>query len=255
MQHQDMLKRACALQLRSIITSPLLPERSGPLEPTAHGLDVAQLHALLRFLGSLPSRPALAETLVATRGLGLEAVVGGRAGPAEDDDPVPQPAALREGAEALGLGELVRVDVLARGLAAGHEEDVVAHEGGGVAEGQGAVDDHGERDAEVVDGGAEGDGFAAGVDEDLGEGGAEEEEGDERARGDEGEEVAVVAAADAVVQPDAVVVVGLDAVVAQAAVVRAGRTPDVAGPAVLDGDLHGGGGGLGGLDQRPVVRW
>lgn len=249
---KGMRNRACAHQLRSIISSRLLPERSRPLEP-ASGLDIAQLEALRRLLGALPSGPALAQALVTAERLGLEAVVRGRAGSAEDNNPVLEPAALSEGTEALCLDEFVGVYVLAGRFAAGHEEDVVAHEGGGVGEGQATVDDHGKGDAEVVDGGAERDGLATRVDKDLSEGCAEEIERNERGRGDEGEEVAVVPAANAVIEPDAVMIVRLDTVVAEAAVVSPGRAPDIAGAAVLDGDFHGGGGRLGRFDQRPII--
>ncbi|KFY21059.1 hypothetical protein V493_07584, partial [Pseudogymnoascus sp. VKM F-4281 (FW-2241)] len=68
---------------------------------------------------------------------------------------------------------------------------------------------------------------------------------------DKGEEIPVVATADAVVEPHAVVVVRLDAVIADAAVVAAGRTPDMTGLAVFDGDLHGCAGGEVGFDDQP----
>jgi len=89
------------------------------------------------------------------------------------------------------------------------------------------------------------------VDEEVGEGGGEEVEAQERARGHKGEEVAVVAPADAVVEPDAVVVLRLDAVVANAAVVGACGPPYVAALAVFGGDLHGSGGRVGREHGRP----
>jgi len=46
-------------------------------------------------------------------------------------------------------------------------------------------------------------------------------------------------------------VVRLDAVVADAAVVATRGTPDVAGFAVFDGHLHGGGGGGEGFNEEP----
>lgn len=80
----------------------------------------------------------------------LETVVRRRSRPAQYNNPVAQPAVLREGAVPLALDELVRVYVLARGLAAGHEEDMVGHEGDRVQEGNESVDDHCEGDAPLV---------------------------------------------------------------------------------------------------------
>lgn len=221
-------------------------------------LDVLHLDALLGV--HLPPRggpvnpPARSQALVALGVRLLELVVGRRAGAAQHDEPVLEPAGLGEGAVPVLLEELVRVEVLARRLAPGHEEHVVAHQRGRVEEGDEAVDDHGEGHAEVADGGAEGDFLALLVNEDLSEGCPSEVEPKECGAADEGEEIAVVATADAVVEPDAVVVLGLDAVVAQAAVVRPRGAPDVACFAVLGGHLHRGGCRVGGLDERPFRR-
>ena len=138
------------------------------------------------------------------------------------------------------LEKLLRVEILARGLAARHQENVVACEGGGVRGSQDAVDDHGEGHAKVVYRRAEGDVLAALVDQDLGERGSGEVEAQDGGARDKGEEVAVVAAADTVVEPDAVVVLRFDTVVAETAVVGARGAPDVAGLAELGGHFHGG---------------
>jgi hypothetical protein len=239
------------------------PRRS---RPRRRRLQLVQLQAVLilrigrrarrgRGRGRGPvSSPHARQALVARHVRALELVVGWRAGAAEHDEPVGTPAALREGAVALVFEELVRVEVLAGGFAAGHEEDVVAHEGGGVESGDEAVDGESKGEAEVVDGGARGEALAVAVDKNLRQRGASQVQPQKGGAADEGEEIAVVAAANAIVEPDAVVVLRLDAVVAQAAVVGARRAPDVARLAVLGGHLHGGGVGEGGLDQDPFGR-
>lgn len=68
----------------------------------------------------------------------------------------------------------------------------------------------------------------------------EQEQTQNSARCDKGEEISVVASADAVVQPHAVMVLRLHAGIADTAVVSTGRTPNIARLAVLDWYLHGG---------------
>lgn len=65
-----------------------------------------------------------------------------------------------------------------------------------------------------------------------------EEKAEEGGEEDVGEEVAVVAAADAVVQPDAVMILSFDAGITHPAMVGAGWAPDVAGFAVLGRYFH-----------------
>lgn len=73
--------------------------------------------------------PESTEALITTNVSLLELVVGGRPRPTKDDDPVLEHATLSKGSEPLCLDELVGVDILPRGFASRHEEDVVAHEG------------------------------------------------------------------------------------------------------------------------------
>ena len=197
------------------------------------------------------SAPVAAEPLVALGIRLLEPVVCRRAGAAQHDEPVLEPAALREGPVSVFFEELVRVEVLACCLPPRHEEDVIAHQRGRIDEGEEAVDEHGKGDAEVADGLGKRDPLEVLVDEDLGERRPGEVEPQERGAADKSKEIAVVATAHTVVEPDAVVVLGLDAVVAQAAVVSAGRPPDAACLAVLGGHLHRGGFRVGGLDKSP----
>lgn len=184
----------------------------------------------------------------------LERIITRRPGPAQHGSPVLEPAIQRKGPVPLRADELVTVDVLPRRLPARHEEDVVRHERDGVQERDEPVDDHRERDAQLPQRRPETRPVAVRAGQELPQRREREVQPQQRRRRDEGEEVAVVAAADAVVEPHAVVVVRLDAVVAEAAVVRARGPPDVAGAAVLDGDLHGRRGLVGGLDEVPVRR-
>lgn len=92
----------------------------------------------------------------------------------------------------------------------------------------------------MVDGLAKGNVVLVRVDNELRKAYANQVEGEDGGRCDKGEEVSVVALADAVIQPHAMVIVRLDAVIAKTAVVGTRRPPDVARPAVLDGKLHGG---------------
>lgn len=152
------------------------------------------------------------------------------------------------------LHELVTVEVLARGFAAAHEEEVVACKGEWISRGEEGVDDHGEGDAPGVDGGAEGRVVAVHPEEDVRQARAKEVETEQRATEHKGEEVSIVAASDAVVQPHAVMILGLDTIVADAAVVCARRAPDVTRLAVLGWDLHCGRGRGGGDDHCPFGR-
>ena len=58
-------------------------------------------------------------------------------------------------------------------------------------------------------------------------------------QGYETKKVAVVASANTIVQPDAVMVLRINAVVANPAMVASGRPPDVTGLTVFGGDLEG----------------
>lgn len=66
-----------------------------------------------------------------------------------------------------------------------------------------------------------------------------EEDSQKGTGADKGEEVAVVAPANAVVEPNTVVILSVYAVVTDTAVVATRRSPDVAGFAVLYRYFHG----------------
>jgi hypothetical protein len=185
-----------------------------------------------------PQIPTDAQSLVALLVLALELVVRRRPWPAEHDPYVPPDAALGVRPEALLLSELVRVHVLSCGLATTHEEEVIAHEGGGIGEGDEREDEEGKRPAEVIDSVAKGDGLTMLVHEDLYKTSCHSIEAQQRPGGDEGKEKSVVALADAVVDPYTVVVVALYTVVTQSAMVPTRRSPDVACPTVLHWHFH-----------------
>ena len=115
-------------------------------------LDVLHLDAFLR-VHIAPVRvvtpPVGREPLVALDILLLKLIVRRRPRPAQHDEPVLEPVRLRERSVPVLLEELARVEVLARRLAPGHEEDVVSHQGGRVEKGDEPIDDHREGHAEV----------------------------------------------------------------------------------------------------------
>lgn len=57
-------------------------------------------------------------------------------------------------------------------------------------------------------------------------------------RGDERKEIAIIATANAIVQPDAVVIQCFDTIIAYSAVITSRWSPDVAGFAVFDRNVH-----------------
>lgn len=182
----------------------------------------------------------LAKPLVTEGMLALELIVGRRPWPAEDNYPVLDPVPLVESPVTLGLDEFVRVDVLSCRLAAGHEEDVVTHQGERVEQTNDSVNHHGERDPEVAHSFAEQYSFPGPIDQDLGKTGPDEIGGEKRRCANKGEEVSVVSASNAVVKPHAMMVLRLNAIIAEPAVVGTRRSPDVAGAAMPNRDFHGG---------------
>lgn len=122
---------------------------------------------------------------------------------------------------------------------------MVAHERGWVQECKKPDDNERKWSAEMVDGLGKGNILTLHVQKYLCEARGNEVRRQNRGRSDKGEKVTIVALADAVVEPHAVVVVAFDAVVAKATVVGTRGSPDVAGPAVLDRNFHGRRTGLG----------
>lgn len=132
----------------------------------------------------------------------------------------------------------MRVKVFASSLAAGHQKDMVSCKSSWVQKRQKPIKDHGKWHAEVIDRVAKAGMVAVLVHQYLCQGGADKVQGKYGCRADEGEKIAVVATANAVVEPYTVMVLGLNTVVAQAAMMSAWRTPQLARLAVLDRDLH-----------------
>lgn len=128
---------------------------------------------------------------------------------------------------------------------------MVSHQCGRVEKGEKAVDDHGERNAELADRFGGGNALAIGMHEDLCQRRPSEEYSKKRRTADECEKVSVIPAANTVVEPDTVMILGFNTVVAKAAVMGTRRPPDITRPAVLGRDLHCGSGWVGGLDQSP----
>lgn len=85
--------------------------------------------------------------------------------------------------------------------------------------------------------------------------GTKQEQSKEGGGRHKGEEVPVITAANAVVEPHAVMVKRLNTVVAYTAMVAAGRTPDTAGLAVLHRHIHGCNVRCRQLHHHPVVGW
>lgn len=81
---------------------------------------------------------------------------------------------------------------------------------------------------------------------------ANQKQGQESGRAHKSEEVAIVAPAHTVVQPDTVMVESFHAIIAHSAVVAARRPPDVASFAVFDRDIHRSHVGRSQLDHDPV---
>lgn len=146
------------------------------------------------------------QTLV-TRLVGpFELHVRGRARSHEDRQPVLEGVALGERAVAVGLDEFMRVQVFSRCLAPTNQEEVVDPERRGIRPSQSTVNDHCPGDTQDIDCFAKGEIVARLVYQDVRQAGTKQEERKDSGGTDKGEEVPVVAPADTVVKPDAVVV-------------------------------------------------
>lgn len=84
--------------------------------------------------------------------------------------------------------------------------------------------------------------------------GSDQKQGENGTRAHKGKEVAIVAPAYAVVQPNTVVIKCFNTIVTDTTVIAARRPPDSAGLAVLDRYIHGSNIGRGQFDHDPVVR-
>lgn len=184
----------------------------------------------------------IAQSLITLAILTLELHVRRWPRPTEHIDEVPEVIALIKRSVTVFLQELVRIEVLACGLASCHQEDMVAPETSWVREDQDAVNHHRKcslsspvtlyciRESCII---------SIHPDEEVGKRCSKKEPGQECPGHDEDKELAVVSAANAIVEPDAVVVLRLDASVAYPTVVRSGWSPDLTGLAEFDRHLHG----------------
>ncbi len=147
-----------------------------PRKRHASTIDVRHLHATTLLLGrerclSFPS--SRAKALIALFVLILESEIRGWPRPAEHGRPVLEDVAVRVRPMSFVLGELVRVEIFASGLAFGEQERVIEPQGGRVGGGQDGVDGHGHGDPPTVDGLAEGDPLLGSIAEDVAQAGAE----------------------------------------------------------------------------------
>lgn len=206
--------------------------------------------ARLARVSTFPNTQALIALLVPR----FQGKICWRARLAKNHDKILPPCTLRKGPVTIFLGELVRVEVLARVFASYHEEDVVEHEGSWVRRGQRAVHHHGEWSATIGNGITKGDIVGLAIYENLRQAGANEEETKESCCRDKGEEVTVISTANAIIEPDAVMVVTFDAIIAHATMMTTRGSPDITRLAVLDGDFHGSCRRCGRLDHGPVIQ-
>lgn len=132
---------------------------------------------------------------------------------------------------------------------------MVPHKRRGVEGEQGTVNDENKRYPEVVHRLAERDALLVHVHDELGYRDADEVYAKQRCRAHEREEIAVVAPADTVVQPHAVMVLSFDTVVAEPAMVCSRGAPYVARFAEFGWHLHRGSRPFRRLDESPVISW
>lgn len=183
----------------------------------------------------------------------LELHICGRARPPQDCDPVLHNVALSERPMTIDLGEFVGVEIFSGRLTAANQEQVVSPQRRRIRHCHAAVNDHSPWHSPLGNGGTKGDILARHVDQDVSEAGTNEEQGENRTRAHECEKVAIVAAPNAIVEPDAMVVKGLYTVVANTAMVAARRSPDIAGLAIFHWYIHGSNIGSGQLNHDPII--
>ena len=88
---------------------------------------------------------------------------------------------------------------------------------------------------------AEGNLFSVHIDENLGKTCTKEEEPNDCSSCNEGEEISVIAASNAVVEPDTVMILSLNTIITYSAMVSSRRSPYIASFAIFGGDFHGSG--------------
>jgi hypothetical protein len=139
--------------------------------PRRHTLHLHRSPLALKLI--LNRRRALSlpftESLVTVFVFPLEVKIRRRSWTTEDYGPVLENIALSKRPMTVFLEEFTRIKVFARSVTATNKEEVIAHEGSRVGGSEDSIDNHSEGDAEVGDGGTEGDVLLVLVDDDLGE--------------------------------------------------------------------------------------
>ena len=153
------------------------------------------------------------------------------------------------------LEKLVRIKVFARSLTSGHQPEVVSPQASWIGRSKDAVYEHGEGYTILINRINQGDMIGRGVSQAMSEAPEHEEEAKECACANKTEEIAVVATADTIVDPNAVMILSLDTVVADSAVMATGWPPYVARFAVFGWYVHSSIGGASRLDHGPLCQW
>ena len=154
----------------------------------------------------------------------------------------------------LDFEEVVRIEILSRRLSSSHQKQMISHKARRIRGNQNPVDEHGKGHAPDINGLAKGDGRSRLIAQAVTEAAKCQEDAQKRARSDKSEEVAIIASANAVVEPEAMMILCFGAVVANATVMSARRSPYVAGLAVFGRNLHGGVGRPGSSDKGPFIQ-
>jgi hypothetical protein len=136
------------------------------------------------------------------------------------------------------LLELVAVEILPSCLATAHKEQMVRPQTGGIRYYDKRINEHGEWNAPDVDGMSESAVVTHHPHKDMCQAGSEQEKAHDGTRCHERQKVAVVAAANAIVEPNTVMILRFDAGITHAAMVCSWRAPDIARFAEFDRHFH-----------------
>jgi len=214
---------------------------TGALEARHCATHVLHLHTpslLLLRQRSVSLAPSWSKPLVALFVLFLEVQVRRRSRPQEDNNPVLPEVPLREWPMPILFQELVRVEILTGSLSSCHQEEVVAPEAHWVRRNDDTIDHHSKRNAPLVYSVRKTLVFLGLPNKQVGQACPKKKQADQSARTDEDKEIAIIAASNAVVEPDTVMVLCLDTVVTNTTMMGARRAPNIAAFAVLCGYLH-----------------
>ena len=194
-----------------------------------------------------------AESLITILVLLLELHVGRGPRASKNGKPILEHIALSEGSMSVRLGKLVRVEIFSGGLAAAGEEEMVRPQRGGIRHCDHTIDHHGPRHSPLGDCSSKRHVLSRHVDQDVCQTGTDQEKREDCAEADKGKEVAIVSAANAVVEPHAVVIKSFDTIVADSTVVAARGSPNITCLAELHRNIHGSHIRRGKLDHHPVI--